>query len=1021
MTAGIAGAVAVASAILLPLAPVKMSMPSVDWPQDVRAPESTSLQLASQTPRGLEVRFSCRTAEAVDRTSDGVLLATINPAQPASAEHGLLIRVQDGRVQVDAAGQRLLDEELVAASCSYLVQASDGGLVVSRDGTDLGRGGELPEIDALATSLTVLPGADAEDLSVQVLVDDQMASSPTPLKTGALVLMLLAVLAAAGALVRLDRARRSPSSDEPAALQSRMPGSPDEGRPSRHPRQRSLLIVDALVLLALLVWVFLAPMTDDDGYYSAMARNAPSEGYVGNYYQLLNQNFTPFTWFYNVLSLWQGVGNSTVLLRIPALICGAITWLLLRRFVLNTASMPSLVSSTKARLGALLVIAVVFLAWWLPYDMGVRPEAVVGMLTLGTLLGVMSGVETGRLAPIALAVAAAGFGVTCHPTGVICLAPLIVGSPKIWRLLRADGSLGGTLGRLAALLAPGALASAATFGDGTLHDFLRGQEIFLSIQAQNTIFDEWQRYSFLLSQIAMGSYAKRAAVLIAIIALVWFAVLLVAARLHRVEVSPRLVYAGFSLGLAFFLFWLTPSKWTHHFGAMAGLGAAFVGLFLVSAPLLVRSLRDSGQRIPGAATLFAAVSTIAVIALAMHGPNDWPYSWLLGMPDPGKSPDVAFVEFDSMLWWALGLVLLIGIFRRSVSRRQLDGWRGLTPVLAVPALVVVFLLTSLTYLGGSFALATLRTLDTYSPYAAAVQDPLARNCDAAGGIEVLDESTAEPLTQSQVASQPVEPQVGFVFGGGFFAGMPPAATAAQGMPTDLWGSLTEPAGEDGVGSLTSPWFELPGSLSDDQRLVVTASGRLDKGNELRAEYASSDGIRIRSDHVVTDDVDAPFWRSFELDAGDSSAALVRLVARDVSGGTGGWLAFTGPSVQQMTTLQSYLPEDAAVGVAWPLAFIFPCERQPRISSGIAEPLAYAIVWGLGVDGLFENTWVLQRGGLYAPALREASVTKVIAEIRGAPQVQSFSVYRLDHPYASAAYDLNRSSGTVMGWQDPPLV
>ncbi|MDQ3475784.1 MAG: hypothetical protein M3492_05450, partial [Actinomycetota bacterium] len=91
----------------------------------------------------------------------------------------------------------------------------------------------------------------------------------------------------------------------------------------------------------------------------------------------------------------------------------------------------------------------------------------------------------------------------------------------------------------------------------------------------------------------------------------------------------------------------------------------------------------------------------------------------------------------------------------------------------------------------------------------------------------------------------------------------------------------------------------------------------------------------------------------------------------------------------------------------------------RISSGIAEPIEYAVVWGLGVDGLYENTWVLQRGGLYAAALREASITKVIAEIQGAPDIQSFSVYRVDRPYDVAAYDLTRDSVTVMGWQGPP--
>jgi hypothetical protein len=341
----------------------------------------------------------------------------------------------------------------------------------------------------------------------------------------------------------------------------------------------------------------------------------------------------------------------------------------------------------------------------------------------------------------------------------------------------------------------------------------------------------------------------------------------------------------------------------------------------------------------------------------------------------------------------------------------------LAAIAALPALVLVFLLTSVGYLGGSFAMATVRTLDSYSPYASAVQDPLAKECDAAGGIQVLDESTAAPLSRSSIASEPVEPPSGFVSNGGFFTGMPPPATPGTGMATDLWGSLTGSDGEDGVGSFTSPWFVLPESLAESERLVVTASGQLGAGNKLDVQYAGADGEPVRATREITDEVNAPYWRSFELDL--EAGALVRLLARDVSGGVGGWLAFTGPSVQQMTTMQSYLPEDAAVGVAWPIAFLFPCQRQPRISSGIAEPIEYAVVWGQGVEGLYENTWVLRRGGLYAAALREASITKVIAELRGAPEIQSFSVYRVDRAYAAAAYDLRRDSVTVMGWQGPP--
>ncbi|MGI8701918.1 MAG: arabinosyltransferase domain-containing protein [Nocardioidaceae bacterium] len=839
------------------------------------------------------------------------------------------------------------------------------------------------------------------------------------MKIAALVIMLLAAAAAVWALIRLDLQRRRTAADRKVDGAPSEAVSADDAQANRKLRQRSLIFIDALVVVALIAWVFMAPMTDDDGYYAAMARNAPYEGYVGNYYQLLNQNFTPFTWFYNALSIWENLGNSAVILRIPALACGVGTWLLLRRFVLGGGAFPSaLQTGSRTRLAALGVVAVVFLAWWLPYDMGVRPEAVVALLALASLLSVIAAVETQRLALVALAVATAGLGFTCHPTGFICLAPLIAGAPRIWALIRVRGSMSGTLARALAVASPGALASAATFSDATLHDFVRGQEIFLSIQPQNSLFDEWQRYGFLLNQTPMGNYAKRAAVLIAIICLVWFLVLLLTARLRRVEVPARLVFAGFTLGLAFFLFWLTPSKWTHHFGAMAGIGPAFLGLFLVAIPFLIRSMRKTGLHVPAAVTAFAAVSTIAVVGLAMHGPNAWAYSWMLGMPDPGKSPDVAFVELDNLFWWTLGFVVLAAVLHRILARRQLVEWRGLAAVLAIPALVLTLLVVTLTYLGGSFAMATIRTLDTYSPYASAVRDPLASDCDAAGGIDVVDESTAVPLAQADVDSEPVEPPSGFIARGGFFAGMPPASPPGRGMATDLWGSLNGPAGEDQVGSFTSPWFELPERLAGGERLVLSASGQLSGGNELVVQYAGTDGKEILSEQAIVDEVDAPFWRSFPL-TGRDDAHMLRLVARDVTGGVGGWLAFTGPSIQTMTTLQSYLPSQAAVGVAWPISFLFPCQRQPRISAGIVEPIEYAVVWGLGVDGLFENTWVTQRGGLYASALNNASITRVIAEIRGAPEVQSFSVYRVDRPYSSAAYDLSRDSITVMGWQGPP--
>lgn len=50
--------------------------------------------------------------------------------------------------------------------------------------------------------------------------------------------------------------------------------------------------------------MFIAPATDDDGYFASQARNATLSGQVSNYYQFYNQSFTPFTWLYQALSWW---------------------------------------------------------------------------------------------------------------------------------------------------------------------------------------------------------------------------------------------------------------------------------------------------------------------------------------------------------------------------------------------------------------------------------------------------------------------------------------------------------------------------------------------------------------------------------------------------------------------------------------------------------------------------------------------------------------------------------------------
>lgn len=999
----VAGLVAVLSTLLLPVAPVSMAAPVVSWPQSATAPASTMLQLTAQTPLSLDVRFSCAAVRAAAGTADGVVLSTVRPGQPTAAAQGLLVRSLAGGLTVEALGRTLARDVAVAGDCSFAVTGDAAGLVLSRDGDRLARGpaGQLPRIDVLATSLTSLSPAAGEELSAEIAVDDQFSTTPSPLKW---VLIALVLLGAAGCVVFLLLEQRG---DRPAAV----------------PGRRRFGVLDVVVPLVMVAWLFLAPMSDDDGYYAAMARNAADQGAVGNFYQLLNQNFTPFTWSYRLLGGWQQLGDSPAVLRMPALVTGLLTWFVLRRFTTQPGALPAVLqSSRRGRGSVVLVLAFAYLAWWLPYGMGVRPEAIVGFLAVLTLLAVASGLRRRSLPLLGLAVVAAALSAVCHPTGFVALAPLLAGLPRIVGVLRDGVPTGRAWLRGLAVIAPGAVAGVAAFGDGSLNDFLRGQEIFLSIQAQNNWFDEYQRYEFLFRPIPMGAYAKRIAVVLGIAALLWFAVVAAASRRWGV-LSPQLLLAGQSLALAFLLLWITPSKWTHHFGALDGIGPAFLALFLVAVPVLVRTL-PGGLRNGPLVGAVAAGTAALVVALSFHGPNDWAYSWLQGLPRPGRRPALGGVAFDNVLLWVLltgVLTLVVRLLHRRLRVPRRRPWAT-----AVPVAVTVALALSTVYLVGGFAVAAARTVDTYSPWADAVADPTGSTCGPAKAIVAADLDAARPLPPVPGAS-PAEAAPGdaFAAGSGFLPASPPPTAPGSGPATEVWGSLRGDADGSAVGQFTTPWFQLPADLAEGEQVAVLVSGDLTVGgNQLTVEYGRSGGTGVRAlgSAVVEDDVLSPAWRTRVLPApaGPSAGAdAVRLVGADATTGTSGWLASTGPSVVPAVPLSELLPGDAAVAVAWQLAFLFPCQRQPDLSDGITEPVEYAVLWGdEGINGIEDATWQLPRGGLFAPTRADSSVTFLGGTFPDFPEIDSVQVFGTVAAYPARAYDVRRSSVTRWGWQGP---
>ena len=998
----VAGLVTVFAMALLPFAPVHMSQPVVSWPQSATSPQSTMLQLTAQTPLSIDVRFSCAAARVAGGTTDGVLFATVRPGQPSAGGQGLLASVTDGRLDVRADDQTLVDGADVAGDCSYRVAGDGTGLTVTRDGDVVGRtgAGDLPQVDVLATSVGSLDPAQGEQLSARVTVDDQFSTPPSPLKWALIVIVLLGAAASAAFVVAEHRARSGPR--------------PAPGRRAG----RRFSVADVVVPLVMVSWVFLAPMSDDDGYYAAMARDSLHQGAVGNYYQLLNQNFTPFTWFYRVLGHWQQVGDSPVLLRIPALVTGLLTWWALRRFTTQPGALPGVLTrSRRGRASLTLVLGLAVLAWWLPYGMGVRPEAAVGFLAVATLLAVSSGIRRASLPLLMVAVVTAAMSVVAHPTGFVALGPLLAGLPRMIGVVRQGVPAARAWIRGLAVVAPGAVAGVAAMGDGSLNDFFRGQQIFLSIQAQNDWYDEYQRWNFLFSPIAMGSYAKRTAVVLAVVCLVWFGLLAAASR-RRTVISPQLLLAAQSLTIAFALLWLTPSKWTHHFGALDGLGPAFLTLFVVSLPVLVRAL-PGGLR-SWLVAVPAVGSAVVAFSLAMHGPNDWAYSWLQGVPHPFQAPSVSVLHFDSPLLWLLGTLVVIGLVRLLHRRAGLPRRRPW--LTALPFVTVVFLGLSVAYLLGGFAFAAVRTADTYSPWADAFQDPTGKTCGPAKDIDVLDVDGGQPLVP--VAGTGSATGV-FTAGGGYYPASPPPTAPGTGAVAQEWGSLQGDADGSATGTFTSPWYPLPSDLAPDQRLAFLVSGKLDEdGNTVTVEYGRGTGAdaAVVGSADVSDGTQSAVWRTHTIDAGAARAAgadAVRIVAQDGTASSPGWLAVTGPSVVRTERLSEYLPADAAVATAWQFSFLFPCQRQLTIDDGITEPMQYAVMWGQGgVNGLGDATWQLGRGGLFAPTLRDSSVTEVGGAFPDWPGIDTVQVFKVVAPYATAAYDLDQEQVDRWGWQGP---
>ncbi|WP_313673657.1 arabinosyltransferase domain-containing protein [Mycolicibacterium sp.] len=971
----ISGLLGFVLAILTPLLPVVQTTALLNWPQNGQLNSVTS-PLISLTPVSMNATVPCEVIRSLP--PKGGMVLGLAPQKAKDAGLNSLF------VTADAKNVTIADRNVVIASvprtdvaapeCQRIeiTSTEDGtfasfiGLPPSADyqeldeeekekspqtGYDYLRSGFAdpnlrPGIVGVFTDLT---GPAPPGLSMSATIDTRFTTRPTAIKLAAMLLAMGATVVAVVALWRLDRL---------------------DGRRMHRlipQRWRTFTAVDVTVVTAFLVWYVIGANSSDDGYILGMARVADQAGYMSNNFRWFGVPEDPFGWYYNVLALMTHVSTASLWMRLPDLVCAMVCWLLLSREVL-----PRLGPAVAASRPALWAAGLVLLAAWMPFDNGLRPE---GQITTGALITyvlIERAITSGRLTPAALAIVTAAFTLGIQPTGLIAVAALIAGGRPILRILSRRRAVVGTLPLVAPLLAAGTVILTVVFADQTLATVLEATRIRTEIGPSQPWYTENLRYFYLILPTVDGSLSRRFGFLITALSLfISMFIMLRRKRVAGVARGPAWRLMGVIFATMFTLMF-TPTKWVHHFGLFAAVGAAVAALATVLVSPSV--LRWSRNRMAVVTALFF------LLALTFATTNGWWYVSSYGVPFNNSMPQFAGISVSAVF---LGLFVLSALYTAwlHVTTQRGEGWvaRKLTaaPIPVVAGFMVLVFI-------GSMITGIVRQYPTYSNGWANVRA-------LAGGCGLADDVLVEPDANAGFL-RPLPGDYGEL---GALGGTTPVGFTPDGVPEKIvaeairvnnptpgidhdWeGPFTltkagvngstvplpyqlDPAKVPVAGSyvdtgqqqstLTSAWYALPPKDDGHPLVVVTAAGTIagnsilnnfTDGQTVELEYGrpGPDGAPMPAGRVTPFDLGpAPSWRNlrYPRSAMPDDATVVRIVAEDKSLSLGDWVAVTPPRVPELQTVQEYIGSGAPVLMDWAVGLAFPCQQPMLHSNGVTQ-------------------------------------------------------------------------------------
>lgn len=969
-TATVAGLIAFVLLLLVPFLPVKQTESSVSWPQNGSV-ASVNAPLISLAPQQLDVTVPL---SAIDELREGqsLLLGTLPEGSPKASDRGFFVTSPDGGLVVSSLNEVLL--QLTPAQVAKLpddakleAHLAHDSTTVEIPGTDYAEEDDeedyRPQLTGIYTELKDEQQLIDAGLSANVDINSRFTSQPTLIKTLAMVLGLISALISLAALRKLDK-------------------------PAPRLRRQGLKPLDGLVAAVLGFWHVFGANTSDDGYLLTMARVAANTDYMANYYRWYGVPEAPFgSPFYDLLALLSQVTTASMWMRLPALLAGLGTWWLLSREIL-----PKLGPAVANRRVAHWTAALVFLTFWLPYNNGTRPEPIIAFGLMATWALFERAMETDRLVPAAWGTVVAALTLACGPTGLAAVGVFLISLPWV---LGTIGRREAKLASIAPFMGAGMAVMAPVFKDQTLASVLEATAVRSEVGPAMSWFEEWSRYSVLFEQTVDGSLARRFPMFVLLmcigLTLWWFA-----RGGEKTRTAQRMMLI---IGFSTFFLMFTPTKWTHHFGIYAGLGAAIAAYgSVVLSRVALQSKRNRS---------FATAAVLFLLALTLAGWNGWWYVSSYAVPWWDRTPQLKAVEFNTVVLAIALVVFVVGVVQSMRPPKPVDAsrWAG---VMSAPIAVAAALIVALSCL--TFVKSFISQAPDYSVGMGNVRTFAGERC--AQGADVLLEEDTNDAFLSPIDGVPLGRSLDSGDNHGFHPDGVPAFIASENADTSdssnqqvqsddtadvdpgsdeaqstsrvntqgnrprsmrgVNGSTVRlPFGLDYTrvpvlgtfedeptqsAELETSWFDLPSSSEERPLLVASVAGRIkhhdingieQEGNELELQYGrkTSGGVQKLGAVEMLDQGPTPQWRNLRYPIADlpDEADVVRLVAKDTSLAEKDWMAVTPLRNPKLVELNTMFDSETPGLLDWTVAFQYPCQRPFYHHAGVDEIPEYRIM------------------------------------------------------------------------------